>query len=48
MERPIVTLHELQTIYSLEDVYDLLEVYYVNAHNMRVMAKREAERQKGE
>lgn len=40
-DHPIVTLHELQTVYSLEDLYKLLEVGLVNAHNARVIAKRQ-------
>jgi len=46
MDRPAVTLRDLQTDYSVEDLYDLLEVYMVNKHNERVvmeMMKRQAE-----
>ena len=46
MDRPVVTLRDLQTDYSVEDLYDLLEVYMVNKHNERVvmeMMKRQAE-----
>lgn len=43
MERPQVTLHELQTVYSLEDVYKLIEVGMVDAHNARLVAKRQQE-----
>lgn len=40
-ERPSVTLRDLQTHYGLEDLYKLLEVGLVNAHNARVIAKRQ-------
>jgi hypothetical protein len=40
MERPSVTLIDLQTVYSVEDLYNLLEVGMVNAHNDRIAAKR--------
>lgn len=46
MERPTVTLHELQTIYGVEDLYNLLEIGAVNAHNARVVAKIQERRQK--
>lgn len=45
LERPVVTLHELQTVYGVEDLYDLLEVGLVNAHNARVVAKRRNRRE---
>lgn len=37
------TLHELDTVYSVEDVYDLLEIMTVDAHNRRVLAKRDVD-----
>jgi hypothetical protein len=40
MERPRVTLHELQTVYSLEDLYNLIELGAVRAHNDRAAQKR--------
>lgn len=38
----LATLHELQTVYSLADVYSLLEVINVDAHNERILRKRES------
>ena len=37
----MATLHELDTVYGVEDVYDMLEVLTVDAHNQRLMAKRQ-------
>lgn len=37
----LATLSELQTIYGTEDAYDILEIASVNAHNRRVLNKRE-------
>lgn len=42
MRRPLVTLHELQTVYSLRDLYDMVEVNQVNLHNERLIAKERA------
>jgi hypothetical protein len=38
----VATLHELQTVYSIEDVYNLLEVVNVDAHNQKILSKRES------
>lgn len=46
MQRPVVTLRELQTVYCLEDLYDLIEVGFVNAHNERVARQIAEERAK--
>ena len=46
MERPSVTLVELQTVYGLEDLYDLLEVAAVNAENARIDAERQRQRRR--
>lgn len=35
------TLIELQTVYGLEDLYKLLEISGVDAHNQRVINKRD-------
>ena len=40
----LATLVELQTVLGLEDVYNLLEVLAVDAHNRRLMAKRQTEK----
>lgn len=37
----LATLHELSTIYGIEDVYDMLEISAVDAHNRRLMNKRD-------
>lgn len=36
----VATLHELDTVYGVEDAYKLLEVLAVDAHNLRVLEKR--------
>lgn len=46
LERPIVTLRDLQTDYGVEDLYNLLEVGLVRAHNERLIAKEQARRQR--
>jgi hypothetical protein len=43
MDRPRVSLLELQTVYSIEDLYDLLEVGAVTAYNERLSMKRREE-----
>lgn len=35
LERPVVTLRDLQTDYGLEDMYDILEVGMVLSENRR-------------
>lgn len=35
LERPVVTLRDLQTDYGLEDLYDLIEVGMVLSENRR-------------
>lgn len=42
----MVTLRDLQTDYGVEDLYKLLEVGAVNAHNARVVAKRQQARER--
>lgn len=39
MDRPVVTLRELQTVYSLQDLYDMVEVHMVNRHNQALVDK---------
>lgn len=35
-ERPMATLHELDTIYGLEDLHDMLEVMAVDSINHEI------------
>mgnify|MGYP001104607550 CR=1 FL=1 len=35
------TLHELETVYGIEDVYDMLEIIMVDAHNQRILNKKQ-------
>lgn len=35
------TIHQLQTDLSLQDAYDVLEVVGVEAHNQRIINKRD-------
>lgn len=37
------TLAELSSVYGLEDLYDLIEIINVDAHNQRLLNKREGE-----
>jgi hypothetical protein len=39
----MATFHELATVYSIEDCHDLIEISMVDAHNRRLLAKRNRE-----
>lgn len=40
----LATMAELNTVLSLEDLVDLVEIMTVDAHNQRVLAKRQREK----
>jgi hypothetical protein len=35
------TLHELDTVYGTEDLHDMIEIVLVDAHNQRLLSRRE-------